>query len=109
MPNASQNMALRRSEERAAPPVLAVRSGHDQPNPGRFARISGQTAVPGTLPRWESSGTTPDVRPIAITCAVTDVQVVPHGLNNDDRVSWSTAASRRGFQTARPQCQAPRC
>lgn len=72
-----------RKPRRAAPLVLDVGSGYDELNLGRLALISGQKTVPLTLRRWQKSITTPDGRPVIITCSVPDDQVVPHGLDND--------------------------
>lgn len=65
------------------PSVPDVTSGYDELNLGRLALISGQKTVPGTLRRWQKQVTTPDGRPVIITCTVPDDQVVPHGLDND--------------------------
>jgi plasmid replication initiation protein len=66
-----------------SPLVLDVTGGYDELNLGRLALISGQKTVPGTLRRWQKQITTPDGRPVIITCTVPDDQVVPHGLDND--------------------------
>ncbi|UQN08357.1 replication initiator protein A [Deinococcus sp. QL22] len=65
------------------PSVPDITSGYDELNLGRLALISGQKTVPGTLRRWQKQVTTPDGRPVIITCTVPDDQVVPHGLDND--------------------------
>lgn len=75
-------MAARR--KRSVPPEIPESSkGYDELNLGRLALISAQKTVPKTLQRWQKSIVTPDGRPIVITCAAVDDQVVPHGVDND--------------------------
>lgn len=68
-------------------PYLDVSNGYDELNLGRLALISSQKTVPPTLRKWQKNVLTPDGRPVVITCAAIDDQVVPHGLDNDFMVA----------------------
>lgn len=64
-------------------PAAPENSGFDELNLARLALVSGQKTVPANQQRWQKQITTPDGRPVVITCTVPDGLVVPHGLDND--------------------------
>lgn len=72
-----------RKKRPAVPELPDVSNGYDELNLGRLALISAQKTIPATLRRWQKNVITPDGRPVIITCAAVDGQVVPHGLDND--------------------------
>lgn len=72
-----------RKKRPALPEIPDASSGYDELNLGRLALISAQKTVPKTLRKWQKNILTPDGRPVIITCAALDDQMVPHGLDND--------------------------
>lgn len=72
-----------RKKRPAVQEIPDVSNGYDELNLGRLALISAQKTVPASLSKWQKNVITPDGRPVIITCAAVDGQVVPHGLDND--------------------------
>lgn len=76
-------MSERPARRTVSLPAPAEGSGFDELNLARLALVSGQKTVPANQQRWQKQITTPDGRPVVITCTVPEGLVVPHGLDND--------------------------
>ena len=76
-------MSERPARRTVSLPAAPENSGFDELNLARLALVSGQKTVPANQQRWQKQITTPDGRPVVITCTVPDGLVVPHGLDND--------------------------